>query len=290
MKERIQKVLAAAGVDSRRHIEQLVREGRIAVNGRTVERLPVMVDPASDKISIDGDPVRLKAAAKEPLVYVLLNKPRNVYCTNVSQGEQRRAIDLLPRDFPRVYSVGRLDHDSRGLLILTNDGDLTHRLTHPKFEVLKTYLATVEGQLTPEAVEKIQKGVWLADVRKGEGFRTGRAKIRVTQRNREQTSLEITIGEGRNREIRRLMAKVGHKVRDLIRIRFGPLKLEGVNNGKWRMLTPTEVNRLRAAGSVEHEPKAFASTVISTSAEKAGKRRAPASTVSGKNPNQLKKA
>ncbi len=284
MKERIQKVLAAAGVDSRRHIERLVLEGRVTVNGRVAQGLPIMIDPAVDRVAIDGEAIKLKQAKKAPLIYVLLNKPRSVYCTNQAQGEQRLAIDLLPRDFPRLYPVGRLDHDSRGLLLLTNDGDLTHRLTHPKFEVHKTYLATIDGELSPEAMATIQQGVWLADPRKGSGFKTGRSQIRITQKSREQTTMEINISDGRNRELRRLMAKVGHKVRDLIRIRFGPLKLEGVNTGKWRLLTPTEIKRLQAAGTTEHEKQVHKPTVIEGRKSKRELVKQP----DARNPNQLK--
>lgn len=255
MKQRIQKVLASAGVESRRHVEQMVRDGRITVNGQVARNLPVMVDPAVDRVAVDGEPVRLRgggARTVERLVYVLLNKPKNVYSTNVAQGEQRRLIDLLPRDFPRVYPVGRLDHDSRGLILLTNDGELTHQLTHPKFGVSKTYRAVVDGFVTGETLETLKHGVWLADPKTQTGFKTGRSHIRVVDRNHKQTILEITIREGRNRQVRRMMANVGHKVRDLLRIKFGPLTLEGVGPGKWRMLTPPELKRLRAA--VEHEP------------------------------------
>lgn len=285
MKERIQKVLAAAGIDSRRHIEQMVLDGRITVNGRTVESLPVMVDPASDRIAIDGEPVRLRGRQNDPLVYVLLNKPRNVYCTNVAQGEQRRAVDLLPADFPRLYPVGRLDHDSRGLLLLTNDGDLTFRLTHPKFEVPKSYIVTLDGQMTPEAIEKMRKGVWLSDARRGGGFKTGRSQVRITQKNAQRTVLEITIREGRNREVRRMMARLGYKVRDLLRTRFGPLTLQGVGAGKWRLLTPGEIKRLQNAGQTEHEMKPRETTILPAPgrprSEPPGEKR---------NPNQLRPA
>ncbi|MDW8263126.1 MAG: pseudouridine synthase, partial [Phycisphaerales bacterium] len=235
--------------------ERMVEEGRITVNGQTVTRLPVMVDPQHDRVTIDGQPVRLRRRPEEPRVYVLLNKPRHVYCTNRAQGEQRRAIDLLPRDFPRVFPVGRLDQDSRGLLLLTNDGELTYRLTHPKFEVPKTYLVTIDGSLSGEAIEKIRRGVWLADRRTGRAFKTGRGVIRILQRGHDRTTLEVTLREGRNREVRRMLAKVGHKVRDLVRIRFGPLTLEGLGPGKWRLLSPGEIRRLHQACQTEHPPQ-----------------------------------
>jgi pseudouridine synthase len=280
VKERIQKVLSAAGIDSRRHVEQMVREGRITVNGKVMTELPILVDPAADRLAIDGEQVRIRRTAADPMVYVLLNKPRNVYTTMVSQGEQKRVIDLLPPDFPRLYPVGRLDHDSRGLILLTNDGDLTHRLTHPKFEVPKTYLVTVDGELTADAIDRIRKGVWLADPRKGSGFKTGRSVIKIVQRNKRQTVMEITIHEGRNREVRRMLAKVGYKVRDLLRVRFGPLTLEGVGVGRWRLLSPGEIKRLRHA--TEHGPAAVQRKRIDTTSATV----APVG--ARRNPNQLR--
>lgn len=271
MRERIQKVLSAAGVDSRRHIEEMVGQGRITVNGKTVTRLPILIDPDVDRVTVDGENVRLRPrrggrvessaaapgrtpAGVDPLVYVILNKPKNVYSTNVAQGEQKRLIDLLPPGFPRVYPVGRLDHDSRGLILLTNDGEITHQLTHPSFGIGKTYRAVVDGHVTGETLEKLKTGIWLADPKTRQGFKTGRSHIRIIERNARQTTLEIGIKEGRNRQVRRMMAQVGHKVRDLLRIKFGPLTLEGLGIGKWRLLSPGEIKRLR--GAVEHERRA----------------------------------
>jgi 23S rRNA pseudouridine2605 synthase len=223
-------------------------------------RLPILVDPATDKVAVDGELIRLRhpgeragSDASDPIVYVLLNKPRNVFSTNVAQGEQKRLIDLLPPDFPRVYPVGRLDHDARGLILLTNDGELTHRLTHLKFGVAKSYRAVVDGFVSPETLEKLRSGVWLADPKTRQGFKTGQSRIRIVERNPRQTTLEITIREGRNRQVRRMMARVGHKVRDLLRVKFGPLTLEGVGVGKWRLLTPGEIKRLR--GATEAKPR-----------------------------------
>jgi len=260
MKERIQKLLANAGVDSRRNIEQMVLQGRITVNGKTVNDLPVMVDPQADKITVDGEVVRLRGRrggdATGERIYVLMNKPKGVYTTNVSQGVQRRAIDLLPDDFPRVYPVGRLDAESKGLLLLTNDGELTHKLTHPRFGVLKTYRATVDGFVSPQIIEELEKGVWLADPKTGKGVKTARSQVKILHRENEQTILEMTLKEGGNSQIRRILAHRGHKVRELIRIKMGPLALEKLASGEFRPLSPKEVRALKeyASGRESRKP------------------------------------
>lgn len=245
MKERIQKLLADAGIESRRHVEEMVLQGRIAVNGQIVTRLPVMVDPSEDRIQVDGETVELDPDAGKERVYVLMNKPKGVYCTNVAQGEQKRAIDLLPYDFgPRVYPVGRLDADSRGLLLLTNDGELTQQLTHPRYGVVKTYTAVVDGFVKPETIAKLAEGVWLADPKKG-GFRTQKSYIKLVKRSGKQSVLQITIKEGRNRQVRRTLAKLGHKVRELTRIKIGPLEIGKLKPGEFRILHKREVDALR---------------------------------------------
>ncbi len=246
MKERIQKSLANAGVASRRSCEQLVLEGRVAVNGRILAELPVLIDPERDQVEVDGETVRLAQRRSARRVYLLLNKPKGVYSTNVAQGVQTRAVDLLPRGLPeRVYPVGRLDAESKGLLLLTNDGELTHRLTHPKFGVPRTYRAIVDGEVRPGALSQLEKGVWLADAHGGKGKKTGRSQVRVVKRGDDQSVLEITMREGVNPQVRRMLAKLGHKVRDLTRIRLGPLTLEGLAAGKIRPLTPREVSELK---------------------------------------------
>jgi len=260
MKVRIQKLLAAQGIESRRHVEGMVLAGRVTVNGKVPSKMPVMVDPQTDTIHLDGDlihrPGRDHAGApakEEKRVYVLLNKPPGVYCTNVAQGEQTRAIDLLPPEFrTRVYPVGRLDADSRGLLLLTNDGDLTNKLTHPRYGVAKIYRAQIDGDPDGETMERIQQGVWLGDRRSGDGFRTGRARVKVITRSRERSTLELTISEGRNRQVRRMFAALGHKVRFLTRIKLGPLELGDLKPGESRPLREVEVKALyRACDAAE---------------------------------------
>jgi 23S rRNA pseudouridine2605 synthase len=247
MKARIQKILANAGVDSRRNIEQMIPQGRIAVNGKVVWRVPVLIDPQIDKVQVDGQPIRLATPSGQPQKrhYFLLHKPKGVYSTNVAQGVQTRAIDLLPKNFrARLYPVGRLDAETKGLLLLTNDGELTNRLTHPKFGVPKTYRALIDGAVAPRMLQQVEAGMWLAD-KSGQGFKTARTHIRVVHRNPKQSVLEITIREGRDLPIRRMLAKFGHKVRDLTRTKMGPLTLDGLSPGKFRPLTQKEIRLLQ---------------------------------------------
>jgi len=246
--ERIQKVLAAAGCGPRRACEELVLDGRVAVNGETVRTLPVMVDPERDRITVDGKPLR-----PARLVYFLLNKPSGVFCTHSDPAGRKRAVDLLVGVRERVFPVGRLDSDSTGLLLLTNDGDLAQHLTHPRYGVPKTYHADVSGCPTQEALDKLRAGVWLAE------GKTAPAVIKVIHRQRARAVLEITIREGRNREIRRMLAKLGHKVRRLTRVRMGKLTIRGLPLGAFRPLSPVEVSHLRAlatrAGGEEYSSR-----------------------------------
>jgi 23S rRNA pseudouridine2605 synthase len=248
MKERIQKVLANAGVASRRNIEEMVLQGRVTVNGKVVHDLPVLIDPHEDRVTVDDEPVKFGGRRGGERVYLVMNKPRGVYSTNVAQGAQTRAVDLLPPNFAtRVYPVGRLDAESKGLLLLTNDGELTNRLTHPRYGVPKTYRAVVDGYVTPQLVSELEKGVWLAD-REGQGFKTGRSHIKIARRSREKSVLEITVREGRDAQVRRVLARLGHKVRDLTRIRMGSLTLEGLAPGAFRPLNSRELRELREVG------------------------------------------
>lgn len=254
VKERIQKLLANAGVASRRHVEEMVLQGRVGVNGRIVRDLPILINPETDKVEVDGERIKLASKTKGgdsrgdhqgARLYFLLNKPRGVYSTNVAQGAQTRAIDLLPQNLgARVYPVGRLDAESKGLLLLTNDGELTNQLTHPRYGVTKTYRAVVDGAIDPRTLEQVEKGMWLAD-KGGKGFKTGRSHIRIVKRTRERSILEVSVKEGRDPQLRRTLARLGHKVRDLTRTRLGPLSIEGLPPGKFRPLTPKEVRQLR---------------------------------------------
>lgn len=248
-KERLQKLLAAAGWGSRRSCEDLIRDGRATVNGQVRDELPVFVDPAEDAVRIDGR--RMKP---QRLVYYLLNKPKGVFCTNSDPEGRTRAIDLLGRVKERVYPVGRLDATSTGLLLLTNDGELAERLMHPRYGIEKTYVVEVQGQLTAAAKAKLQKGVWMSE------GKTQPAKVKVLRSGHRQNLLEITLREGRKREIRRMLAAVGYRVKKLSRVKMGPLRIKGLGVGQSRALTSEEIKQLkrasaRAAARVSTQPR-----------------------------------
>lgn len=235
--ERLNKYLAHAGLGSRRHCEELILAGRVSVDGRTVRELATQVEPGQ-RVSVDGEPVK-----EERHVYWLVNKPRGYLCTNHDPAHRPLAIDLIPHVSQRVYTVGRLDEDSEGLLLLTNDGELAHRLMHPRFGVEKTYLVQVAGTPTREELQQLLTGVWLSD---------GHVKARHVKRLKRQGDsawLRITLSEGKNREIRRMLARLKHKVMRLRRIAFGPIDIGALSAGKSRRLSLAEVEALRYAAS-----------------------------------------
>jgi len=229
--ERLQKVLARAGLGSRRVCEDLIASGRVRVNGERAE-LGRRVDPESDVVEVDG----IAVSVRPGLVYYLLNKPGGVVTTASDPQGRPTVVGLVPTD-PRVFPVGRLDTDTEGLLLLTNDGDLAHRLTHPSFGVEKEYVAEVEGRPPPGAVRRLRHGVELED-----GV-TSPARVVLTPPN----VLRITIHEGRNRQVRRMCEAVGHPVRRLVRVRIGPLTDRRLRPGAWRELRTEEVRALERA-------------------------------------------
>ena len=230
---RLQKVLAAAGVDSRRKCEELIIEGAVRVNRRVVDELPAFVDPETDVITVNGR--RIHA---EPKVYFLLNKPKGIICTNSDPQGRRKAIDLV-RVPHRIFCVGRLDVDTTGLIVLTNDSELTNKLTHPRYELAKTYVVGVKGYVSSDHVEKLKKGVWLAE------GRTARTGVKILKRSHTESIIEITIRQGLNRQIRRMLAKVGLDVKSLKRTRIGKLTTKGLGSGKSRQLTKAEIAHLK---------------------------------------------
>jgi len=257
---RLQKALADAGVASRRQCEELILAGQVRVNGRLVAGMPAWVDPARDKITVDGKPMRptIRGLSSDRKVYVMLNKPRRVITTAHDPQGRRTVVDMIDLpDAPRLFPVGRLDADSSGLILLTNDGDLAQQLTHPSYEVTKEYHVSIKGRLTDEDVQILKRGLFLASPRRKSA--TGGAKRASMQQlkklgysrgktGNERTRLAVTLAEGQNREIRRMMARLGFTVRRLERVAIGPLKLKGLGPGQWRLLTGREIGMLKRAG------------------------------------------
>lgn len=239
---RLQKFLARAGVASRRGSEDLMTAGRVVVNGEVVRELGAKVDPAVDVVQVDGAVVSL---ADRP-AYLALNKPAVVVTTmNDPQGRPTVAALVPVSQHPGLFPVGRLDQDTTGLLLFTTDGELSHRLLHPRWKVTKTYLARVDGWPDEDDVRKLRRGVELDD------GPTAPADVRVLERLPHVSVLEITITEGRKRQIRRMFSAVGHPVKELHRVRFGPVELGELAEGEWRELHADEVAALRACAGIE---------------------------------------
>jgi len=230
---RLQKYLADAGVASRRASEKIITEGRVSVNGRVVETLGTKIDPGHDKVAVDGRP--LKAKRK---LYVALHKPPGYLCTRKDELSRRTIADLLPVEWDNLYSVGRLDKDSEGLIFLTNDGDFSLHLTHPRYGVSKKYTATVTGKVEQITVDKFTKGVLLD----GDTLKADKAK--VIRSNNSNSVVELELSEGKNREVRRLFESQGLEVNKLVRTQIGKIRLGELKSGKWRTLTETEIKSL----------------------------------------------
>lgn len=246
MSERLHKFMARCGVASRRACEQIIGEGRVRVNGRPILERGASVDPEADQVSVDGEPIR-----PPRLHYYVLNKPRHVVCTNRDPAGRKRAVDLLPGVDVRVFPVGRLDADSTGLLLLTNDGELANRLTHPRFGVPKTYRVEVAGKFTGDDVARMLDGVYLHE------GKARASRVKIVQRGNQRSLIDVTLREGRNREVRRVLARLGHKVRRLTRTKFGSLTLAGLKLGRFRKLSGPEIAALRgSADRAEQEAAA----------------------------------
>lgn len=258
--------MADAGIGARRDCEDMITGGRVRVNGKVVTTLPCFVEPGRDVVELDGEVIDLpqtattKAGATAPRnhVYVLINKPRGVITTTNDPEGRRNVLDLLPpalRQAERLYPVGRLDGDSTGLLLLTNDGDLAFQLTHPKFGVAKEYRVICSGLASDEQLQALKRGMYLvtpdaagAKVSKRASMESVRILKRFVDRNRgDRTLLSVTLREGQNREIRRMLARVGLKVRELERVAIGPLKAGELKPGQVKLLGKRDVEKLRAA-------------------------------------------
>ncbi|MBI3417076.1 MAG: rRNA pseudouridine synthase [Verrucomicrobia bacterium] len=233
---RLQKFLAEAGVASRRACEQIILAGRVQVNGTSVRELGTKVDPSHDRVVVDGQ--ALKAKRK---LYLALNKPRGYICTRQDPEQRRTLAELLPAEWSHVYSVGRLDFQSEGLILLTNDGEFSLRLTHPRYGVKKKYLASIEGEVTREMISKMTHGI------DDEGETLKADRVRLLSRHFSRCLVELELSEGKNREVRRLFETQGLLVNRLQRTQIGPVKLGELPVGKWRTLTEPEIKSLLSA-------------------------------------------
>ena len=233
-KMRLQKILAAAGKGSRRACEEFIQAGRVCVDGVSVTKLGAQADPEIQNITLDGDP--LKFARK---LYFILNKPVGYLCTNKPDRTGRPlAVDLVHRPGARLFCVGRLDVDSKGAILITNDGSLSNYVTHPRYNVTKTYRVRVEGHVEPVVLEKLRKGIWLSE------GRTGTVDVKIIRTTRRDTILRLVLKEGKNRIIRRVLAKLELRVTELERTRIGDIALGKLKPGSYRELKPVELRKL----------------------------------------------
>ena len=231
---RLQKFLASCGVASRRKSEELIRDGRIKVNDKVVTEMGIKVDPGTDSVCVDGKNIVLEGHK----IYILLNKPKGYVTTVWEQFNRKKVIDLV--DVPyRIFPVGRLDYNTSGLLILTNDGELTYRLTHPKFEIPKTYIAKIKGTPSKRKLDNFQDGLRIGD------YTTSPSKIRILRKIDADCLVEITIKEGKNRQVRKMCSAIGHPVLELKRIKMGKINIGNLKVGDWRYLAEKEIKYLK---------------------------------------------
>ena len=247
---RIQKYLAGAGVASRRASEKLIAEGRVSVNGKIVREMGVQIDENYDVIEVDGK----KVQSSEKKYYIMLNKPVG-FVTTVSDDKGRPTVMELVSDISaRIYPVGRLDYDTEGLLLLTNDGDLTFKITHPKHDIKKTYVAEVTGNISMETILQLRRGVVV------DGYKTSPAEVEVIGATQYGTKIEITIHEGRNRQVRKMFEALGCVVKKLKRTSEAGLNLGHLPSGKWRKLSESEINMLKKIGTDKKPSSKFKPT------------------------------
>ena len=234
MEYRLQKYLAEAGIASRRKAEELILAGQVKVNGKVVTELGTKVNSDRDKVYFQNELVKLK----KKKIYILLNKPAGYISATKDQFDNPSVLHLVDNIKERLFPVGRLDKDTTGALLLTNDGDFSYHLTHPKHEVSKTYIAEVAGRPTDEEMRLFMKGVYI------DGKKTYPAKIRIVKEMKKNSIVEIIIHEGRNRQVKKMCEEIGHKVVSLQRAAIGGLTVEGLKEGSWRHLTPKEIEKL----------------------------------------------
>ena len=229
--ERLQKFLARAGVASRRECEDLIAQGRVEVNGEKVRQFGVRVVPEKDTVAVDGVPVR-----PQKRLYLVLNKPKNCLCTSRDDLGRQTVHDLLPGISQRLYTVGRLDYDAEGLLILTNDGDFAQRVIHPRFQVPRLYRVAVEGFFSPEDADSLRGGVRL------DGKRIRPLSLRILSRSRRRSRIQVEVAQGINQQVKRMFKAVGHEVTAIKRIRIGQIELGSLPPGRFRRLTRSELD------------------------------------------------
>jgi len=232
---RLQKYLAEAGVASRRAGEELIRAGRVAVNGQTVQVLGIKIQPGHDRVTVDGQLVKAKRK-----IYLALHKPPGLVCSRKDELGRPTIYQLLPKEWGHLHSVGRLDYNSEGLIFLTNDGEFSLHLTHPRYGIHKKYIATVEGLVEEETLRRFTKGLWY----EGEHFKA--EKARLISANSSASEVELDLAEGKYREVRRLFESQGHTIKRLRRVPIGKIRLGEMRPGKWRTLTETEIKTLLA--------------------------------------------
>ncbi|HEV7180806.1 MAG TPA: pseudouridine synthase [Candidatus Baltobacteraceae bacterium] len=237
---RLNKYIAQAGLASRRRADQLIAYGKVRVNGRVCRELGTIVQP-SDTVDVSGTPIRVA----DDITYLVMHKPVGVMTTMRDPQGRRTIVELIPKKLPRVVPVGRLDYDTAGVLLLTNDGELANRLMHPRYGVDKTYRAGITGRLSPDDVKRLHDGI---DI---EGNSSGGAKVRVVSVRSGYSVVDITIHEGRNRQVRKMFEALGHSVTTLVRLRFGPISLGDLGVGRTRSLSPRELAALHRVGAEE---------------------------------------
>lgn len=271
---RLQKYLASCGVASRRGSEEIIKSGRVKVNGETITEMGVQIDGDSDLVTVDDSVVR----PENKMVYIMLNKPVG-FVTTVSDDKGRDTVMDLVSDIPiRIYPVGRLDYDTEGLLLMTNDGELTYKLTHPKNNIEKTYVAEVTGNISMDTLLKLRRGVVV------DGVKTSPAKVEVIGATQLGTKLEITIHEGRNRQVRKMFEAVGCIVKRLKRTKEAGLVLGHIPLGRWRKLSESEVNMLKKIGTGRKSSRAASEERYGKEAAARHKRSGSASKNTGRKP------
>ena len=250
MEQRLQKLIASAGIASRRHAEQLIVDGQVTVNGKVITELGVKADPQRDHIKVKGRLINPRLEHQEH-VYVLLNKPKG-YLTSMSDPDDRPlVIDLIPKSLGRLHPVGRLDFNTEGLLLLTNDGELTNVITSAKNRIPKVYRAKVKGVPGDKAIERLRRGIVI-----DEDGRTAKAEVRKVRESQSNAWFELTLYEGRNQQIRRMFDAIGHSVIKLIRTRIGKLEVEPLKAGQWRHLSAREIRQMKNHGRATGLPRA----------------------------------